>query len=125
MKAKGLSAGMTLAMGALFIGPLRSVAGRLGTQPGDGPSREAIENGHFRSRVFGKRDGEVVVTGTVTGTQDPGYGATACMLADTGLALALAPQLGEAGVVTPASALGQILVDRLQPHRVQFTAEGC
>ena len=120
LKGVALTGVMTMGVGALLIGPLRRVASRWIVQPGDGPSRDAINNGFFKARLYGVQQGEVVVTGTVTGTQDPGYGATACMLAETGLALALSDDLGDAGVTTTAAGLGQVLIDRLQPHRVQF-----
>jgi short subunit dehydrogenase-like uncharacterized protein len=90
------------------------------TQPGDGPSPEAIEAGGFEARLFGRKGGEVVVEVRVRGDRDPGYGATACMLAETGLGLARHDALGPAGVTTPAAALGQALIDRLDVQQVHF-----
>ena len=60
--------------------------------------------------VTGWRYGAVVA-----GTGDPGYAATAVMLGQSALALALdADRLPDrAGSLTPATGLGDVLVDRL------------
>jgi short subunit dehydrogenase-like uncharacterized protein len=121
--AAAMAGGFGVMMPALFIGPVRRLISRFLTQPGDGPSRDDIENGFFKARVYAKRNGKVVHTVTVTGSQDPGYGATACMLAETALGLAAGQGLGEPGVTTPAAALGMGLVERLNAHRVTFTLE--
>ena len=121
--AVAMAGGMIAMAPALFIGPVRRLVNRFLTQPGDGPSRDDIENGFFKARVFGKRNGTVVYSATVLGSQDPGYGATACMLAETALGLAAGEGLGEPGVTTPAAALGMGLVERLNAHRVTFTLD--
>lgn len=54
-------------------------------------------------------------TATVKGKGDPGYGATAKMLGETGLCLSLDPHPDAAGgVLTPWTALGETLVTRLR-----------
>ncbi len=120
LRALGMAAGMGVGVTALSVGPIRRLVGRRATQPGDGPSEEAIEAGGFEARLFGWKDGEVAVEVRVKGDRDPGYGATACMLAETGLGLARHGDLGPAGVTTPAAALGQALIDRLDPQQVHF-----
>jgi short subunit dehydrogenase-like uncharacterized protein len=52
----------------------------------------------------------------IRGRGDPGYAATAVMLGQSGLALALDGESlpDRAGSLTPATALGTILVDRLR-----------
>ena len=52
---------------------------------------------------------------TVAAQGDPGYAATAVMLGQSALALALGgTSLPDAsGVLTPATGIGQVLVDRL------------
>lgn len=123
VSAAAMAGGMGAVLPALFIGPVRRFVAKRITAPGDGPSRHAIENGFFKARVFGKQQGAVVVSATVTGTQDPGYGATACMLAETALGLAFEKDLGPAGVTTPSVALGNGLIARLNPHRVSFVVD--
>ena len=53
---------------------------------------------------------------TAAGTGDPGYAATAVMLGESALALALdGDRLPDrAGSLTPATALGDVLVERLR-----------
>ena len=53
------------------------------------------------------------------GKRDPGYGATSRMLAQAGLSLAF-DELDVEGIWTPASALGQHLVDRLAEVDITF-----
>lgn len=99
----------------------RRLLARVLPSPGEGPTRQAIENGGFGIRLFGWRDGEVVVTVDVKGDRDPGYGATACMLAESAVLLAGDPDaLGVAGVCTPASALGLPLLRQLDARQVHF-----
>ena len=49
----------------------------------------------------------------VAGTLDPGYGSTARMLAESALSLAEDPLTCAGGFWTPASALGEHLLERL------------
>lgn len=68
--------------------------------------------------VVAQGGGETVLCRMAGG--DPGYGDTAKMLAEAGLCLALDKNLPEhAGVITPASAMGEALVPRL--HRAGIT----
>ena len=111
-RAAALAAGTTGGTVALSIGPTRAVASRFLPEPGEGPSEEAQEKGGFRiefrstlpdGRVFGA---EVIAKG------DPGYAATSRMLGESGLCLATTE--GPGGVLTPASAMGDALVERLR-----------
>lgn len=81
--------------------------------PGDGPDEAAREKGWFHMNVTAKAAGETVVCRLSGG--DPGYGDTAKMLAEAGLCLALDKNLPPvAGVITPASAMGEVLIPRLE-----------
>jgi short subunit dehydrogenase-like uncharacterized protein len=53
---------------------------------------------------------------TVSSTGDPGYAATARMLGESALALVLDRDRlpDRAGVLTPATAMGEVLVERLR-----------
>ena len=59
--------------------------------------------------------GELLMT-SVAGDRDPGYGSTSKMLAEAALCLLKNPDMGTGGVQTPAAAMGQALIDRLQVH---------
>ena len=87
--------------------------------PGEGPTRAATMDGSFTVRILGRgtgTDGQFTVEATVGADMDPGYGATARMLGESGVALLEddtdSPLDG--GVLTPASAIGEPLADRLR-----------
>ncbi len=95
--------------------------------PGSGPSEEARKNGFALIYLVGKgtdRTGkEVVLKGHVRITGDPGYQETAKMIAETGMALAKDKVTGPAGFLTPASALGDGLVERLKARGLTVTVD--
>ncbi len=117
-----------LVAGAAFA-PTRRLLGRLLPKPGQGPTREARESGHFRVRIAGSL---VDAGGTartiacrVEGHRDPGYGSTAILLAESALCLACdAPvDVHTSGVLTPATALGITLVRRLRDAGMVLAVE--
>jgi short subunit dehydrogenase-like uncharacterized protein len=59
----------------------------------------------------------------VTGTGDPGYAATARMLGESALCLAQDGLDVPGGVLTPAYAMGDRLVRRLQAAGMTLTAQ--
>ena len=87
--------------------------------PGEGPTRAAAMDGSFTVRVRGRgtdTDGYFTVEAVVGAGMDPGYGATARMLGESGVAL-LSDDTDsplDGGVLTPASAIGEPLADRLR-----------
>jgi len=94
--------------------------------PGEGPTREQIENGSFEIRLIGEgTDGSGTarkLMGNVVGVRDPGYGETAKMLSESALCLALQGQELDSpgGVLTPATAMGMTLVERLREAGMTF-----
>jgi short subunit dehydrogenase-like uncharacterized protein len=110
---------MTAALGALAGGlafpPARKVLDRVLPGPGEGPSERTRENGYFRMQIHGA--GHVA---TVAAQGDPGYAATAVMMGETALSLALDDLPRRAGVLTPATALGMPLVERLRRAGMTF-----
>jgi len=90
--------------------------------PGEGPSAEERENGHYDVLFIGEMpDGRTLRYG-VKGRYDPGYGSTSRMLAETGMALLSCAAPG--GVATPGALLGEALVERLRAHaEITFAAE--
>jgi short subunit dehydrogenase-like uncharacterized protein len=113
-KAAMVTGGMGAVAGMAAFGPTRSLLRRVLPDPGEGPSPEAQESGYFDIRLFGRTSaGDEIVT-KVTGDRDPGYGSTAKMLAEAALAFLDVDrdQVG-GGFWTPATAFGDLLVDRL------------
>ena len=65
---------------------------------------------------------ECSMVAAVTGDRDPGYGATSKMIAESAVCLAKDELDTPTGVLTPAVAMGQRLIDRLQRNAgVYFT----
>jgi short subunit dehydrogenase-like uncharacterized protein len=131
--AKGLVTASAVTVGlvgfavAAALPPVRAVLARtVLPSPGEGPSREARENGFFTARLYGTVRGgtgaPVKLLGTVRGKGDPGYGATAAMISESALSLlsdgAAIRQGG--GVLTPASCMGMALVPRLKQAGITF-----
>lgn len=110
--ATAVAAASTGGMAALSVGPVRSVASRFLPSPGEGPSREAREHGGFRVEFRSTVPGGAVFGAEVIGHGDPGYQSTSRMLAESGLGLAAGD--GPGGVLTPSTALGDVLVERLR-----------
>lgn len=115
--AKGLAMSLgTIAMtGAVAVRPLRNLLNRFLPQPGEGPNEELRESGFFEIQFFaeGASDKNNQIRATVRGDKDPGYGSTSKMIAESAVCLALDPLTSSGGVLTPASAMGELLIQRL------------
>jgi short subunit dehydrogenase-like uncharacterized protein len=120
--AAGMTAGLAALAGGLMLRPTRAVLDRVLPDPGEGPSEKTQRRGFFTLEISTRTSTGARYLATVTGKGDPGYSGTAIMLAESALALALdgdaLPPI--AGVVTPASGIGQPLVDRLRKHGFTF-----
>ena len=115
--------GMLMALGMLQA-TLQSSFGRslmkaLAPKPGHGPSQKTMDNGFFRCDLVGTAADGRKVYGVVSDKGDPGNRATVKFLCEAALSLALnADQLPggptRGGVLTPATGLGDVLVERLR-----------
>ena len=90
--------------------------------PGEGPTAEDRQNGHYDVLFVGEMpDGRTLRYG-VKGRYDPGYGSTSRMLAETGIALLSCAAPG--AIATPGALLGEALVERLRAHaEITFAVE--
>lgn len=114
----GLVAGVSaLFVGAQFKPSLNWLLARKSS--GEGPSAEQRKKGWFRVRFFGEGSGQKVTVDVQGG--DPGYGETSKMLAESGLSLAFDILPARAGQLTPAAAMGDALIARLQKAGITFT----
>jgi short subunit dehydrogenase-like uncharacterized protein len=121
MMATAVSAGIATLTAALVFPPTRGIVDRLAPSSGEGPSQEARESGFFRLRLEGSS-----MAVRVEGDQDPGYGSTSKMLAESALCLALDEPRGpvlRGGLLTPASSMGVALLERLQRAGILFEVE--
>ena len=92
----------------------KSLGSDNGPKPGEGPSRAEREAGHYDLLFLGSdAQGNQLRVG-VTGDRDPGYGSTSKMIAEAALCLLNDVPALQGGLWTPAAALGQALMDRLQ-----------
>jgi short subunit dehydrogenase-like uncharacterized protein len=108
----GLGAGATVALSQL--GPTRRALLKI-KEPGEGPSETERARSSFEVTFIGEAEGGEKVETRFAGG-DPGYDETAKMLAESALCLALDRDKLPAryGVVTPAVAMGDALLDRLR-----------
>ncbi len=124
--ATSVSAGITAAMLAANVGPTRALLERALPAPGEGPDRATREAGYFVTRLLGTGEDasgrRVRLRARVEGRSDPGYGETAKMLGESAACLAL--DRGElesgGGILTPASAMGTRLIERLRAAGMTF-----
>ena len=94
-------------------------------QPGEGPSKEERETGHYDVLFAGSNDKGDNIQVSVQGDKDPGYGSTSKMIAESAVCLVKNPNAASGGVWTPASAMGSLLIDRLQKNAgLTFKVEG-
>ncbi|MGY1651953.1 saccharopine dehydrogenase family protein [Geodermatophilus sp. SYSU D01119] len=116
LTAAGITTGLAAALGAMAFGPTRALVDRVLPAPGTGPSEAAREKGFFRMVVDADTEGGRHYRATAAGPGDPGYKATSVMLGQVALGLALdGDRLPDrAGSLTPSTALGHVLVERLR-----------
>jgi short subunit dehydrogenase-like uncharacterized protein len=102
----------------------RRLAEKMLPAPGEGPARAAREAGFFKMRLYGVLEGDTrpSLVERIEGRGDPGYAATSRMIGESALCLAQDPaQPGfEGGVLTPATAMGMRLVERLRLVGIKF-----
>jgi short subunit dehydrogenase-like uncharacterized protein len=124
VKAAGLMAGVAAFMGAMALPPTRAAIDRVLPEPGEGPSEKTRENGFFRIEIATTTSTGARYVCHVQAKGDPGYAATSVMFAESALALALDGDRlpPRAGVLTPATAIGMPLVDRLRAQHFTFDA---
>jgi len=126
-RAAAIGLGSVAIAAILSLAPLRALVRRRLPAPGTGPSRAVRDAGAFQTRLVGWVEGvtEPLVV-RVEGDADPGYEATARMLAEVGLLLALgggAERASSAGVTTPALVGGEALIERLAEVGVRVVVE--
>jgi short subunit dehydrogenase-like uncharacterized protein len=115
-KAAGIAGGLAALIGGLALPPTRKLLDRVLPDPGEGPGEEAREKGFFNIDVYAETASGTRIVCEIRAPGDPGYKATAVMLGEAGLALALDGEKlpDRAGVLTPATAIGNGLADRLR-----------
>lgn len=113
--AAAVAGGLGALVAGLSFRPTRLVLDRLLPAPGAGPSDKALRKGRFTVDIFTTTSTGARYRSRVAADQDP-YAATAVMLGESALALALDRDLlpFASGVLTPATGIGERLVERLR-----------
>ncbi len=117
--AKMADVGLRAFVGGLIISPVRAFMKKMVLpKPGEGPNAKEREEGFYHVLFAGRtKDGQQIIT-SVKGDRDPGYGSTCKMLGEAAICLAHDCVKGApgGGFWTPASAMGQALIERLQKN---------
>ncbi|MDP9181300.1 MAG: saccharopine dehydrogenase NADP-binding domain-containing protein [Actinomycetota bacterium] len=119
--AGGAAMVLPLAEPLMGFGPSRAVLDRVLPKPGSGPSEKARNSGWFRMDVDTTTSTGAHYRAVVAGKGDPGYAATAVMMGQSALCLAFDEIPDRAGVLTPATAMGDALVERLRAQGIELS----
>jgi short subunit dehydrogenase-like uncharacterized protein len=111
----------TMELGSRFLNRVpRAAVERVLPKPGTGPSEETRERGHYTVETYTTTSTGARYMARMSQQGDPGYKATAVLLGESGLALALdrdkLPDLH--GILTPAAAMGDALLSRFPGAQV-------
>jgi short subunit dehydrogenase-like uncharacterized protein len=122
VRASLTTAGLAGAVIGMSFGPTRAALARVLPSPGEGPSEEARRNGSFRMDIRTATSSGARYRCVVAAQGDPGYQATSVMFGESALCLAFDRDRlpDRAGVLTPATAMGDVLVDRLRSAGLTF-----
>ena len=114
-KSHCVNIGLAMIMAGLIIPPTRwLLQNYILPKPGEGPSKEEQLSGEYELLFTGTTPDGTKVKCRITGDQDPGYGSTAKMLAQSAICLAKdVPKNTKGGFWTPAAIMGDKLTKRL------------
>ncbi len=118
MRARSIYWGLGAFFLGIGIGPIRSLLKKFVLpKPGEGPSKEDQQKGFYDFRFVGKTEsGEQIIT-KVLGDMDPGYGSTAKIMSQAGACLVQDVSADvPGGFWTPATLMGDPLIERLHQH---------
>ena len=122
--AGAVSAGLGAVVVGMTVLP-KKILDRVLPKPGEGPSPKAQDSGHFTMDLYTTTTSGAHYRSRVKATGDPGYKATSVMLGES--ALALVHNRSElpdaAGVLTPATGIGDALVTRLRAAGFEIWAK--
>ncbi|HET8704853.1 MAG TPA: saccharopine dehydrogenase NADP-binding domain-containing protein [Pseudomonadales bacterium] len=116
LAAYAVSGGFATLLGLTAFRFSRPLVEKLLPAPGEGPSEKLITTGFYDVRLFGRTANGQKLQTKLTGKQDPGYGATSKMLGESALCLAfdISREKVPGGFWTPATAMGDALLQRLE-----------
>lgn len=95
------------------LAKMNPFSGDKGPKPGEGPSKEEREAGHYDVLFVGEMADGQRIDAVVTGDRDPGYGSTSKMIAESALCLVRDVVDAKGGIWTPGAIMGAPLRQRL------------
>ncbi len=113
----GFAAGVGTVVALAQLPPTRKLLLKI-KDPGEGPTAEQRAESWFKVTFIAEGGGERITTEVSGG--DPGYGETSKMLAESALCLARDDLPELSGQLTPAVAMGEKLIERLQTAGIDF-----
>jgi short subunit dehydrogenase-like uncharacterized protein len=103
----------------------KSMSSDSAPKPGEGPSREEREAGHYDILFMADAGEGKTINVAVTGDRDPGYGSTSKMIAESALCLLNEAKDAKGGIWTAGSVMGPALRARLIANAgLTFGVEG-
>jgi short subunit dehydrogenase-like uncharacterized protein len=103
----------------------KSLGGEGGPKPGEGPSKAERDSGFYDLLFLGEDAQGNRLRAVVKGDRDPGYGSTSKMIAESAVCLLRDAGTLAGGIWTPAPAMGEKLIARLQANAgLSFAIEG-
>ena len=104
--------------------PLKKLVRPFLLKPGEGPSQETQDKGWFRATFVAYSEDNERKICSMYGSGDPGYKSTAKLVCESALSLARSEDLPGGneygGVLTSATGLGHVLIERLKKAEVEF-----
>ena len=126
-RAKALARREAVQNALIEFAPTRALIRRFVlTKPGQGPSKAARDAGFYDILLIGETSDGRSLRVSVKGDKDPGYVSTSKMIAESGVCLArdISHDAVGGGFWTTASAMGELLIGRLQAEAgLTFTLE--
>ena len=122
IRAQCYALGLGLFTGMLYFRLTRWLLSKtILPKPGQGPSEESRKNGFFILDLIGAQSNNTLKV-TVSCGSDPGYSGTALMIGESAVCLALDEELlpQKFGILTPATSMGKILINRLKKAGMEF-----
>lgn len=115
-RAKSALSASNMQRALLGFAPTRALLQQFALpKPGQGPDKEQRETGMYEVLVVGTTADGRTLRASVYGDKDPGYGSTSKMISEAALTLNdTSRQTTPGGIWTPAAAMGDALIARLQ-----------
>ena len=107
-------------LGMIIVSPMKKLIRKLFPKPGTGPNKKTRDNGWYEALFVAKTVKNQEYVYRIYGKGDPGYKSTSMFLIESAISLLNNSNMGEFGVLTPATGLGEDLIDRLKNQGVVF-----